>query len=285
MNINEIKQQYPLLQKVSDHYAFEMYKNIMSEQMITEFLYTVDPEITAKQIIKQAGYGVHINHSKNKITLTFDTLTKDYLDKVNKVMDKFGWYPSYIDNKNGGKYLTNIDHFIGKHEIVIEYEAKYDTQAKLDSKYVYHLTPDILYPKIKISGLTPKSQSKLSNHPERIYLLNPTDDDDMETIAITLWNSISNSKLKNSIGDYYLLRIDTSKLPNHKFFEDPNSISENEIHEAIRKAAIDLSIVPMMCGSSFKNKGVQTALDAVCRYLPSPIGPRMLRRIIPARVH
>jgi elongation factor G len=56
-----------------------------------------------------------------------------------------------------------------------------------------------------------------------------------------------------------------------KFFEDPNSITEDEVHEAIRKAAIDLSIVPMMCGSSFKNKGVQTALDAVCRYLPSPV--------------
>jgi len=56
-----------------------------------------------------------------------------------------------------------------------------------------------------------------------------------------------------------------------KFFEDPNSITEDEVHEAIRKATIDLSIVPMMCGSSFKNKGVQTALDAVCRYLPSPI--------------
>jgi elongation factor G len=56
-----------------------------------------------------------------------------------------------------------------------------------------------------------------------------------------------------------------------KFFEDPTSISEDEMHEAIRKATIDLSIVPMMCGSSFKNKGVQTALDAVCRYLPSPI--------------
>jgi elongation factor G len=56
-----------------------------------------------------------------------------------------------------------------------------------------------------------------------------------------------------------------------KFFEDPNSISEDEMHEAIRKATIDLSIVPMMCGSSFKNKGVQTALDAVCRYLPSPL--------------
>ena len=56
-----------------------------------------------------------------------------------------------------------------------------------------------------------------------------------------------------------------------KFFDDPNSITEEEMHEAIRKATVDLSIVPMMCGSSFKNKGVQTALDAVCRYLPSPI--------------
>ena len=56
-----------------------------------------------------------------------------------------------------------------------------------------------------------------------------------------------------------------------KFFENPDSISEDEVHEAIRKACIDLSIVPMMCGSSFKNKGVQTALDAVCRYLPSPV--------------
>lgn len=56
-----------------------------------------------------------------------------------------------------------------------------------------------------------------------------------------------------------------------KFFDNPDSISEEEIHEAIRKAAIDLSIVPMMCGSSFKNKGVQKALDAVCRYLPSPV--------------
>ena len=56
-----------------------------------------------------------------------------------------------------------------------------------------------------------------------------------------------------------------------KFFDDPNTITEDEMHEAIRKATIDLSIVPMMCGSSFKNKGVQTALDAVCRYLPSPM--------------
>lgn len=56
-----------------------------------------------------------------------------------------------------------------------------------------------------------------------------------------------------------------------KFFEDPNSITEDEIHAAVRKATIDLSIIPMLCGSAYKNKGVQTALDCVIRYLPSPL--------------
>ena len=56
-----------------------------------------------------------------------------------------------------------------------------------------------------------------------------------------------------------------------KFFDDPDSISESEIHEALRKATQDMSIIPMICGSAFKNKGVQFLLDAVCRYLPSPL--------------
>ncbi|MCB9064360.1 MAG: elongation factor G [Chitinophagales bacterium] len=56
-----------------------------------------------------------------------------------------------------------------------------------------------------------------------------------------------------------------------KFFDDPDTITEEEIHAAIRKATIDLSIIPMLCGSAYKNKGVQTALDAVIRYLPSPV--------------
>jgi elongation factor G len=55
-----------------------------------------------------------------------------------------------------------------------------------------------------------------------------------------------------------------------KFFEDADSISPDEIHNALRAATQDMSIIPMICGSSFKNKGVQFLLDAVCRYLPSP---------------
>ena len=66
-----------------------------------------------------------------------------------------------------------------------------------------------------------------------------------------------------------------------KFFDDPNTITEDEIHAAIRKATIDISIIPMMCGSSFKNKGVQTALDAIVRYLPGPMDIEAVKGINP----
>jgi elongation factor G len=56
-----------------------------------------------------------------------------------------------------------------------------------------------------------------------------------------------------------------------KYFEAPDSITEDEIHAAIRKGTLAMQINPVICGSSFKNKGVQTLLDAVCAYLPSPV--------------
>ena len=66
-----------------------------------------------------------------------------------------------------------------------------------------------------------------------------------------------------------------------KFFEDPDSISEDEVHEALRKATHDMSIIPMICGSAFKNKGVQFLLDGVCRYLPSPLDKEAIIGIDP----
>ncbi|APG63894.1 translation elongation factor G [Tenacibaculum todarodis] len=56
-----------------------------------------------------------------------------------------------------------------------------------------------------------------------------------------------------------------------KFMEDEDSITEEEVHAALRAAVMDMAIIPMVCGSAFKNKGVQFLLDAVCRYLPSPL--------------
>ncbi len=56
-----------------------------------------------------------------------------------------------------------------------------------------------------------------------------------------------------------------------KFFDDPNSITEEELIAAIRKGTISMQCTPMLCGSSFKNKGVQTLLDYVCAFLPAPV--------------
>ena len=56
-----------------------------------------------------------------------------------------------------------------------------------------------------------------------------------------------------------------------KFFDDPSAITEEELIRAIRKGTLEMKLTPMCCGSSFKNKGVQTLLDYVCAFLPSPL--------------
>lgn len=71
-------------------------------------------------------------------------------------------------------------------------------------------------------------------------------------------------KLVESVADY-----DDELL--EKFFEDPDSISPEEMMAAIRKAVVDMSFSPVLVGSAFKNKGIQSLLDAICEYLPSPL--------------
>ncbi|GAL63421.1 translation elongation factor G [Algibacter lectus] len=66
-----------------------------------------------------------------------------------------------------------------------------------------------------------------------------------------------------------------------KFMEDEDSITEDEVHAALRAAVMDMAIIPMICGSAFKNKGVQFLLDAVCRYLPSPMDKEGIRGMNP----
>ena len=66
-----------------------------------------------------------------------------------------------------------------------------------------------------------------------------------------------------------------------KYFEDPDSLTEEEIIAAIRKGTLALDIVPMTCGSSFKNKGVQTLLDYVCMFLPSPLDTPAIEGVNP----
>jgi elongation factor G len=86
----------------------------------------------------------------------------------------------------------------------------------------------------------------------------PIPDDLKETVEE--WRQ----KLVESVAEY-----DDELL--EKFFEDPDSITKEEMMTAIRKAVIDMSMSPVLCGSAFKNKGVQSLLDAICAYMPSPL--------------
>ena len=97
---------------------------------------------------------------------------------------------------------------------------------------------------------------------------------DEEDMGMT-WNEVPiPADLVDTADEYRGKLIEAAAEQNdvlmEKYFEDPNSLSEEEIIEAIRVATISMKITPLLCGSAFKNKGVQTMLDAVMLYLPSP---------------
>jgi len=78
-------------------------------------------------------------------------------------------------------------------------------------------------------------------------------------------------KLRSELLDELATIDDTNEAFMMKVLEDPDNIPEDEIHAIIRKGVCDLKINPVLCGTAFKNKGVQPLLDAVCRWMPSPI--------------
>jgi elongation factor G len=65
----------------------------------------------------------------------------------------------------------------------------------------------------------------------------------------------------------------------NKFFDNPDSITEDEMHAAIRKGVISNTMNPVVCGTAFKNKGVQPLLDAIVRYMPSPLDRGVIKGI------
>jgi elongation factor G len=91
--------------------------------------------------------------------------------------------------------------------------------------------------------------------------------------------------LKETVAEYRMKMLEAAAEYDdglmEKFFEDPDSISPDELRAALRLATVNMSITPVMCGSAFKNKGVQAMLDAVCAYLPSPVDVDAIKGINP----
>ncbi len=98
---------------------------------------------------------------------------------------------------------------------------------------------------------------------------------DEETLGSKYYEIDIPEELQEVVNEYRTRLIEGAAEENEEIFEkflkDPNSIKETEIIEAIRKATIELRITPVICGASFKNKGVQLLIDAIVQYLPSPL--------------
>lgn len=200
---------------------------------INEFLNTtIGIDKTVQYILKE--YKIYIksiyeNNDGIDVYYNNENITYDILTKINKIFDNYGWFTSMCgtnrhsfekyDDLEMKEYFLTIDRKNG-HETAIRYEAKFNNKIAKIPYFLYHLTPDIYYEDIIKKGLLPKSKNKISIHPNRIYLLNRCDSDDMEQIIFMLYNTLP-EEVKKKIKYYYILEVEVTNLKND-FYNDPN---------------------------------------------------------------
>jgi hypothetical protein len=186
-----IKNDYPIIYKFGEVQATVLFKSIKKDQILNEFItQTIPPELTLKNIKSKKEFGDEKIFVKSP--------TKEEL----KMLNDFGWYNS-----------SNIGD-------IYAFEPKYDYEI-VPTGNIYHLVPDINLKKVQMMGLTPKTKSKLTKHPERIYFMNPSSDNDYKETAIALWQSLPKDTQK-LVHSYYLLEITPNVHKNFKFYVDPN---------------------------------------------------------------
>jgi hypothetical protein len=154
-----------------------------------------------------------------------DRLDQVALDEIVKLTKKNGWFPIAIglSDMDLHRFSNNFKDYIGEEDVEIEFEANESKGIDLTETKAFHVTPDIFIDQIKQSGLTLKSESKLADHPDRIYLFLNDEKDMPKNMAGTLWNSLSVDRQK-TIKKYYVLEIDLTKIPNHEFYIDPQTM-------------------------------------------------------------
>jgi predicted RNA-binding protein with PUA domain len=163
--------------------------------------------------------------SDSSFDIIFDNLDQEILNKINEFMGKKGWFPANIgfSGMKGRIYSQNFKDYLGDDDVQITYEAHSPDEIKITQTKAYHVTPDIFFNKINQEGLIPKSESKLSNHPDRVYLYR--NQDKHKDIVWTIWNSLSKER-QEQIKNYYVLEIDLTQIPNYNFFKDPQAMAD-----------------------------------------------------------
>jgi hypothetical protein len=154
-----------------------------------------------------------------------DLLDQKTLDEIVNIVKKNGWFPIAIglSDMDLHRFSNNFKDYIGEEDVEIEFEANESKGIDLTETKAFHVTPDIFINQIKQSGLTLKSESKLADHPNRIYLFLNDEKDTAKNMVGTLWNSLSVDRQK-TIKKYYVLEIDLTKIPNHEFYVDPQTM-------------------------------------------------------------
>lgn len=225
LSISEIREYYPSISMNGDPWLLALYENIYNQQLLTEFTtQTINDKKTQTELIKR--FKDKFNKSLLEINnvdgfwIKFNENQYQYIKEINKFMDSYGWYPSFIVNEqmpynDNFKKIMILDDYM-----LINYLPKFDSEVDIRKyEYIYHITPDISIKKIEEIGLTPKNKSKLSNNPERIYFMLPTSDIMFKHTIKSLHDT---SKNKKRIDNWYILMIDVKKLPNAiKFYNDP----------------------------------------------------------------
>lgn len=188
-------------------------------------------------MLKSSKFNVILVSGKNKYELILPVKNIDRLKKATEISNNMGWFPSYVKSYLGSreidrqKYTADIvGSMISKDidSIVVTFEAKYDVVVHDIPKYLYHITPREVAAKILKFGLTPKTQSLVSTHPERIYFGKSIDD------VKKLTKRIEFAK-KARDGKFWVLKINTKQIPayfkvfgqidkKNNLYSDPNFV-------------------------------------------------------------
>lgn len=183
-----------------------------------------------------------IGSFNSSFKIIVDHLDQEILDKINNYMNENGWFPHSIGLSNMKEriYSQNVKNYIGEDDVQIGYESNTPEGINTTQTKAFHVTPDIFLDKIMETGLTLKSEGKLSDHPNRIYLFLNGDKNTQKGIVWAIWNSLSKER-QETIKNYYVLEIDLTQIPNHKIYRDPQAFITYEavyVDQPIPKSAI-----------------------------------------------
>lgn len=179
---------------------------------------TVNIGKTINLLRSSFDFGFEYQRDGNTFEVTLHQISKDTLDKFLKYVNNLGWFPSYLTTPvYRGKWGQNVyDTDISK----IRFEAKFDEEVVENiPQLLYHITPTQNVNKILSIGLVPKSRSKATYHPDRVYVGRSIEG--IQKLAPQMYQRTGNR-------DFTILQIDTDMVPGDylKLYTDPNYSTE-----------------------------------------------------------